>query len=147
MANRSADGRFAPGGGSHNPGGRSRFENAANKRCQEALSSSIEKLISLTDDDDPQVRLKAIGMILDRGLGRPQVRKDIDVSGRVEHDIGGSYLAALKQLSRKARDDRDDRGERMKDVTPKQGSITPLAIESADSNKLAYSERRRAKGD
>ena len=90
------------------------------------------------------MRLKAIGMILDRGLGRPQVRKDIDVSGRVEHDIGGSYLAALKQLSRKAR---DDRGERMKDVTPKQGSITPLAIESADSNKLAYSERRRAKGD
>ena len=104
-------GRFAPGA-SGNPGGRTRYEADAIEACEAALADSIDRLIELRDSEDENIALKAIAMITDRALGRPQQRKDVNIDGTVRHEmtIGDAYIDALKAVNKRA-EEREAREE------------------------------------
>lgn len=79
-AGRAADGRFLPGT-CPNPNGRPQSIAELRKLARSHTVECIEKLIEMVRDPftDGKVKCTAIGMLLDRGYGRPQ--QQIEVGG------------------------------------------------------------------
>ena len=58
-------------GQSGNPSGRPKLDPAVRELARAASVPAIERAIRLVEDSDPNVALKAIGVVLDRAWGKP----------------------------------------------------------------------------
>ena len=58
-------------GQSGNPGGRPKGDSHLRILARQHTEKAFNTLVALMDDEDPRVRLGAVGAVLDRGWGKP----------------------------------------------------------------------------
>lgn len=58
-------------GQSGNPSGRPKVPEEVREMARAASPRAIERAVALIENDDPNVSLKAIGVVLDRAYGKP----------------------------------------------------------------------------
>ncbi len=137
MADRGPNGWFLPGN-SANPGGRPKKNRDVTLKCLAALDTAVDELVKLTTHYDAKVRIEAIKILLERGLGRPASTNHVDV--HLEYDIASEHLEAMRCLASRARQYREDQiNERIHG-----GKLLPnIPHETADARKFAYAQKRR----
>jgi hypothetical protein len=74
---RTAGGKFAPGAQA-NPGGRPKVIGLIRELAQTYGEEAFNKIVALTDSDDPKVALAACREILDRAYGKPEMSHKIE---------------------------------------------------------------------
>lgn len=98
MANRTENGKFAPGGGSANPGGRPKLIVEFQKALLERhYQKAIDALDACLDDPDGRVRMAAIREVFDRLLGKvTQPVSGPDGAPLVNVDLASALQRLLK---------------------------------------------------
>lgn len=91
---RDERGRLLPGH-SLNPEGRPKVASVVKAMAKEASPAAMEKLIELTESDDPKIALAAIIELLNRAMGRPVQA----VEKTVDHNVTFNFLSALRAVN------------------------------------------------
>ena len=87
--------RWQKGGPSPNPGGRPKLPVDVLAIANAACPDAIRKAISWINHPDPKVSLKAIEIVLDRGLGKP--KQALDVTDLTERAVVLPVPMSLEQ--------------------------------------------------
>jgi hypothetical protein len=90
---RGESGKWLPGSGSANPGGRPKGYGEIRRLAREHGKRAIARLAELIESDDGRVAAMACVVLLDRGFGKPKTRDLTDE--QVEREIDRRLRALL----------------------------------------------------
>jgi hypothetical protein len=94
---RGESGKWLPGSGSANPGGRPKGYGEIRRLARGHSKRAIARLAELVESDDGRVAIAACVVLLDRGFGRPKERDLTEEQLERELDRRLAALAARAQ--------------------------------------------------